>query len=102
MKNCNKKKEIKNISEQRIDRLFSLAIDCTKNDKYELARNYVHHALKISTHYKVPVPVEYKRIYCKKCYSVLIPSKTSQVRLKNNRIIIKCLNCGNYRRFKIK
>jgi ribonuclease P protein subunit RPR2 len=102
MKNYNKKSAIKNISEERINRLFTLAIEYTKNNDYALPIKFVGSALKISTHYKVPVPEQYKHIYCKKCHSILIPPKTAQIRLKNKKIIIKCLNCNTYRRFIIK
>ncbi|MGC8629903.1 MAG: ribonuclease P protein component 4 [Thermoplasmata archaeon] len=102
MNNCNKKAEIKKISEQRINKLFNLAIEYTKKGNFGQAQKYVSSALKISSHYKVPVPEQYKHIYCKKCNSILIPSKTAQIRLKNKKIIIKCFNCGNYRRFIIK
>lgn len=38
---------------------------------------------------------------CKKCYS-FFDSKNCQIRIKKNLKIIKCKNCGNISRYKLK
>jgi len=43
---------------------------------------------------------DYKKIFCKKCYS-LFTSKNSKIRIKNGFKTIKC-NCGYLSKYKLK
>jgi len=87
---------IKDLARQRIKRLFDLALKKYK-DELDLANRYVEIALKISRKVRVRIPREYRLLYCRKCGSLLIPGRTSLVRVRNYRerhLSIKCLNCG--------
>jgi RNase P subunit RPR2 len=43
---------------------------------------------------------EYKKLFCKKCYS-LFNSNNSEIRIKKPYKIIKCKNCGYVNRWKM-
>jgi len=86
----------KRIARERIEKLFSLAKEDFKT-KPERSKKYVELARKIGKRYNVRLTKEQKRRFCKGCNQLLIPSKTSEVRLDSEKklIIIKCTNCGN-------
>jgi len=44
---------------------------------------------------------ELRKKICKKCYS-FFDSENCQIRIKKNLKIIKCKNCGNISRYKLK
>lgn len=92
------KKNQKKIARNRIDKLFSLAEMEAKKGRLKLADRYVELARKISMRYLVNIPREFKRKFCKNCYSYLVPSKTCRVRIKNGRLVIYCYNCKRYTR----
>ncbi len=83
-----------------IQELMDLAKDAELNKETYLEKNYVNLILEISKHYKVKIPE--KRYICKKCYSVLIPGINSTIKIRKGRVIIKCLKCGNVKRYVIK
>jgi ribonuclease P protein subunit RPR2 len=100
-KTINKKNQ-KQIALKRICRLFELAYRKATDENFELANRYVAIARKISMKHLVPIPNEYKRSFCKHCYSYLLPSMNSTVRIKNKKIIIFCKNCKKYTRIPFK
>lgn len=93
------KEERKKIALNRIKRLFKLSID-SKDINFSF--RYIILARKLSTKYKVSISREYKRLFCKKCNSLLIPSKTCRVRLKGNNIVYTCFFCKEIKRFRFK
>ncbi|MGC9203592.1 MAG: ribonuclease P protein component 4 [Thermoplasmata archaeon] len=93
------RKYIKKRAEIWIRDLLALARRMEIEDNYDLERRYVSLVLEISKHYKVKIPE--KRFICKNCKIILIPGKNSTVRIKKGRVNIKCLRCGNIRRFVI-
>jgi ribonuclease P protein subunit RPR2 len=96
MKNIKKKKEDeKKIARERIDILFSEA-EKTKDEK--LKKRYVVLARKISTKFRMRIPKEHKRKFCRKCNSYFIPGKNVRVRLKNQKVIYSCFLCKHYTR----
>ena len=97
-----RKKKARKIAWERIQILFELAMEEGKKGNFERARRYVEHILNLSNKYKVRLPREMKIHICKRCHSILIPGKTSQVRLKKGKVVIKCLNCGAYKRYPYK
>jgi len=42
-----------------------------------------------------------RKKFCKKCY-ILFNSKNSEIRIKKGRKVIKCKNCENISRYKLK
>ena len=100
-----KKKPLKQrrIALERIKRLFELGdwiIQEYKNKDIDfgekLANRYVELARKISMKYKVRMPSELKRRFCKKCHSFLVPGINLKVRIdtKQKSVVYECLECG--------
>jgi len=96
------KTEQKNIASRRINKLFQLAEENALNGEIRLADRYVEIARKISMKNLTPIPREFKRRFCKKCYHYLLPTKTCRIRVSRGRIIVFCNNCRNYNRMPIK
>ena len=94
-------REKKRIALERIDILFSLAERVFPYDR-ELANRYVEIALAVQQKAKVRMPRKWKRRYCKRCHSFLVPGVNARVRLRQKRmphVVIKCLECGHIIRY---
>jgi ribonuclease P protein subunit RPR2 len=96
------KKINKKIAKTRIIRLFDLAEKFALNDRLRFSDRYVFLARKISMRYLVPIPIKYKRKYCKNCYSFLLPGKNCRIRIQGKKIVFYCHNCKKYMRFPIR
>ncbi|MEA2054127.1 MAG: ribonuclease P protein component 4 [Candidatus Thermoplasmatota archaeon] len=83
------------IARKRIYHLFEMAEKMAMDGKMDLAGRYVEIARKIGMKYLVRIPKAYKKRFCKKCNSYLLPGKNCSVRLKKKRIVVSCHNCGN-------
>jgi len=83
---------VKRIARRRIEKLLEMALQ--GGDR---SRRYVELALKIARRNRVRIPRKY-RIFCKRCFSVLIPGKTLTVRVRKGRIVKVCRVCGRVRR----
>jgi ribonuclease P protein subunit RPR2 len=88
------------IARERISILLSKA-DEIKFENYELARRYVELARRIAMRYRIRLPKNQKRKFCKNC---LYPYRHDRVRVRvrKSRIMITCLNCGFIRRIPIR
>jgi len=91
--------EQKGIARERVAELFRQA-DSIFPDK-KLANRYVTLARKIAMKYKVRVPSELKRKFCKHCYSYLRPGANARVRLTKSNIVTYCEKCKKFSRFNI-
>lgn len=89
----------KEIALERIEILFQEADKQAKQGNTDLSDRYVKLARKIGMKYQVTIPRKLKMYFCRKCYSYLYPGKTSTKRIKNDRINIKCLKCGNIMKY---
>jgi ribonuclease P protein subunit RPR2 len=94
----------KQIARQRIQILFEQATRTFKENP-ELAQNYLLTAKKIAMAARVRLPVGYKRRVCKNCNNLLVPGKSSRVRIKSKRephVALTCLKCGTTTRMPLK
>ena len=92
---------LKEIARERILELFKQAeLRFKKNP--ELSDRYVEIARKISMKYKVKIPKELKRRFCKHCFNYLFPGVNSRVRLTQKKVVYYCFNCKKYMRFPYK
>ncbi|NJD98194.1 ribonuclease P protein component 4 [Thermococcus sp. LS1] len=94
-------REKKRIARERVEILFTLAERVFPYEP-ELANRYVEIALAVQQKAKIRMPKKWKRRYCKRCHSFLVPGVNARVRLRNKRIphvVIKCLNCGHIMRY---
>jgi ribonuclease P protein subunit RPR2 len=84
------------IAMERVGILFNLADDSALSGDFKNADSCVEKARKIAMRYKLRIPREYTRKFCKYCYRYLLPSVTSVVRINSmeHRVEVKCLECG--------
>jgi ribonuclease P protein subunit RPR2 len=101
-KKLHKKKsfEHRQIAEERIAELFKQADMMFSRNKI-LANRYVFLARKISMKYKVKIPRELKRKFCKECSAYLRPGVNCRIRTAKGRVIYYCLDCKRFMRFVI-
>nr|WP_321497192.1 ribonuclease P protein component 4 [uncultured Methanolobus sp.] len=88
----------RSIAQERIEYLFGLARS-EFSASSEMSKRYVALARKIGMRHRVSISSELKRTFCKNCGSLLVPGNNSRVRLKDDTIIITCLDCGSIKRY---
>ena len=96
------KKGQNTIARNRIKKLFVLAEEKALSGNFTLANRYVNIARRISMRNLVPIQKEFKRKFCKHCYSFLLPDINCRIRLRDKKIIIYCKTCNRFTRFPIK
>ena len=92
------KEKQKTIAIERIEILFQQAREIFNKDK-DLSNRYVHLARTIAMKYKLRIPKQLKRQFCKYCYSYLMPGKNLRVRARKGKIVYYCLDCKKFMRF---
>ncbi len=97
----NRKKLIRDIAQQQIQRLFELA-DVISETRPELSDRYIHLAKQIGMRHRVRIPSHLKRRMCKHCGKYLVPGRTCRVRLNYARVVITCYACGKQIRYPYK
>jgi ribonuclease P protein subunit RPR2 len=100
MKFRDKSKE-KKVARERIIELFKQADAVFDSDK-ALANHYVDLARKYAMKYKVRIPSELQKKFCKHCYSYLKPGKNLRVRTQQSKVVYSCLECKKFMRFPYK
>ncbi|MBW3004311.1 ribonuclease P [Candidatus Woesearchaeota archaeon] len=93
-----KQKEMKQTAKERINYLFEQAGKAF-NKNPSLSNRYVTLARKLSMKYKVQIPRELKRRFCKHCYKYLVPGKNCRVRTHKGKVVYFCQNCKKFMRF---
>ena len=96
------KKLQKQIANERIKKLFSLAKIRALSGDFYFANQYIFLARKLAMKYRLKMPKEIKRSYCKNCYFFLIPGSNCRFRIHRGRIIIFCYNCKKFTRIPLK
>ena len=93
-----KKSQLLKIAKENIDMLFTEAKMAYKEDK-KLANRYIALARKTAMKYKLKMPRQYKRRFCKHCYHYLMPGDNCRVRTARGKVVYYCLDCKKYMRF---
>ncbi|MBS3126235.1 ribonuclease P [Candidatus Woesearchaeota archaeon] len=93
-----KKSYFQDIAKGRIQILFDEAKK-RFSSRPELSNRYVQLARRIAMKYKVKIPSELKKRFCKHCHHYLVPSKNCRVRIRNRKLVYYCIHCRNYMRF---
>lgn len=91
----------KKIAKERISILFAQAAKMYHKDPL-LSNRYVTLARKISMKLRMRIAPEYKKQFCKHCYSFLMPGKNSRTRINSGKVIILCLECNKFMRTPLK
>ncbi|MBW3003233.1 ribonuclease P [Candidatus Woesearchaeota archaeon] len=88
----------KRIAKERINILFEQADKRFNTDK-ALSNRYVTLARNISMKYKVRIPRELKRKFCKHCYKFLKPGVNLRIRTRKDKVVYYCMECKKFMRF---
>ncbi|MHA1265141.1 MAG: ribonuclease P protein component 4 [Candidatus Helarchaeota archaeon] len=99
-KTIKRKKFIKKIALEQINRLFDQAKQVF-NENPEKSQRYIDIARAISKRCKVRIPPHHKYLVCKHCKSYLVFGVTGRVRLRTNKrrhITVTCLKCKTHKR----
>lgn len=88
------------IAEERIEILFKQAEKEFPEHK-ERSNRYVELARRIGKKYRVRIPKELKRKFCKHCYSYIKPGVNCKVKMDNKKkcMIYTCEECGKKFRY---
>lgn len=86
------------IALERINILFREAKSMFNEDA-KLSDKYVRLARKIAMKYKVKIPSKFRRNFCKRCHSYLMPGKNLRIRAQRGHMVYYCLNCRHIARF---
>ena len=90
--------ELKEDAKNEIEGLFLRAERVFEKNK-SLSGRCVRLARKISMKFNVRIPKEFKRKFCKHCYSYLVPGKNLRVRTQKGRVVYTCQECNKFMRF---
>lgn len=89
-------REARRIAQERMGRLFDLALVEAREGRIDRSRRYVTLARRIGMRTNTSMPRD--RPYCKECMAPLHPGTNCQVRLRSDRVVMHCLSCGAVRR----
>lgn len=90
----------KELAIERVNKLFQEAKEAAVESP-KLAKRYVEIARKICGKARTGMPRRYKRAFCKRCNSYLIPGKNCRVRMKKKLLIVNCGVCKKVTRIGI-
>lgn len=96
-KHITKPAKQRKIALERINILFNEAKKIF-NEEPKLADRYVQLARKISMKYKVKIPPNFKRRFCKNCHKYLVPGINVRIRTHKGHMVYYCLNCKHHMR----
>ena len=85
------------IAKKRIIFLFNEAKQVFRENS-RLSDKYVGMARKIAMKYKVRLPAELKKKFCKNCHKYLVPGANCRVRIHKHMVIYYCISCKHYMR----
>jgi ribonuclease P protein subunit RPR2 len=90
-----KRQHLKDLAGERVRILVEHARKETSDD---LAARHARAAKEMAMHFRLRLPYEIRQLYCKKCKQMIIPGRSSRVRLgrSNGKAVrITCLKCGH-------
>ena len=91
-------KEVETIARERVQILLDEAKVAASAGKRERAKRYVSLARRMAMRYNVSTPSAHRRWICAGCGAYLVPGVSGAVRLRPQRIVIRCTECGSVRR----
>lgn len=90
--------DVKQVAEERIDRLADLAAEAAEAGETERARTYVRRARRIAERHRLRLPRRFRRFTCGACDRYLIPGRNARVRTQDGHVVITC-ECGAQSRY---
>lgn len=101
IKRSKEKNKEKEIAKRHVSELF-LEADKAFSKNPKLSDKYVKKAIEISQKFRLKMPTEYKRRFCKSCKKYLVPSLNCKVRINAGKVIYHCFSCKNIMRIPLK
>jgi ribonuclease P protein subunit RPR2 len=98
MKERSRTPQTKKIARERIAILFTQAREVFP-DHPELSNRYVVLARRIAMRQRIRIDRGFRREFCRRCSSFLVPGITSRVRVHQGSVVVTCLCCGRRRRY---
>ncbi|MBQ3719340.1 MAG: hypothetical protein II893_08150 [Methanomicrobium sp.] len=109
----NDRSKQRSLAEERINRLFELAMEHAgtenaggKDAEYgtdvtdgTFGTTCVKHARTLAMKYRIRIKKPYNRYFCRKCNSFFMPGRNVKTRIYRNKVIVTCENCGAIRRY---
>lgn len=92
-----KKKEMRKAAAAEIMEIFKNA-EASFAKKPEYSRKMIKKMRRLAMHYKLKLPLQAKRRFCKQCNSVLFPGRNCRVRLRKGMLVMLCLECKSIKR----
>ena len=90
----------KKIARERIAVLFSLAKAAFATYP-ERSNRYVDLARRIAMRQRIRIERRFRREFCRRCSSFLVPGSTSRVRVHGGNVVVTCLCCKKRRRYPV-
>jgi ribonuclease P protein subunit RPR2 len=100
-KNNSGKDKEKKLALEHITELFGEAEKASGTDS-SLSDKYVAKARDIQMKFRIRMPTEFKRKFCKICHKYFIPQVNSRVRISDGKVVILCFSCKNFTRIPVK
>lgn len=92
-----KKQQEKQLAKEHLRELFEQA-DERFAQRPDLAHRYVALARLTQMKYKIRMPREYKRKYCKHCYHYIRSGSNGRVRIRDGVLTVYCEHCKRFTR----
>ncbi len=92
--------QTKKIARERIAILFFLARAAFATHP-ELSNRYVELARRIAMRQRIRIDRGFRREFCRRCSSFLVPGSTSRVRVQGGNVVVTCLCCRKRRRYPV-
>jgi len=80
------------------ERVRILVEHARREARNELSARHARVGKEIAMHFRLRLPYEIRQLYCKKCKQLIVPGRSSRVRLgrSNTKAVrITCLRCGH-------
>ena len=90
--------EVEGIARERVEILLDEARSAARAGKRERAKRYVALARRMGSRYNVSIPTGHRRWLCGGCGGYMVPGSNATVRLRPQRTVIRCADCGTVRR----
>lgn len=98
MKERSRTPQTKKIARERIAILFAQAHDAFATHP-DLSDRYVAIARNIAMRQRIRIDRRFRREFCRRCSSFLVPGHSSRVRVRGGNVVVTCLRCRQRRRY---
>lgn len=96
MANWGKKVKERKEAKEKVTELFEKA-KCAKT--VAEANKVVRKVRNLAMRFRLRLPRELKRLFCKYCYAFFIPGKTVRIRTSRGKVVYACMACKKFARF---